>query len=94
MPVFKNCMMTMFSAHDEWDHPCEVRISDSSIAISYHDDGPVVYEGSEIEPGHFKLQSSAVGGRATLHRTGNEDILEGSWVEKGVQGMWRIQLDD
>jgi len=92
MPVFKNCEMTMFSADGEWSHPCEVRIGSGSIAVSYEDDGPVVYEGPELEPGHFKLK--AVNGRATLHRITDDDILEGSWFEGGYQGMWRIQLDD
>ncbi|ESY01396.1 hypothetical protein [Mesorhizobium sp. LNJC405B00] len=97
MTVFKNCTMTMFTAEGEWDwgDSCEVRISDGSIAVSYRDDGQlVVYEGPELEPGHFKLQFSAMNGRATLHRFAGADILEGHWIEGGNQGMWRIQLDD
>lgn len=95
MPVFKNSTMTIFTDEGESDCRCEVRISDSTIAVSYNDDGQVVvYDGPEIEPGHFKLKSSTVNGRGTLHRFGDDDILEGSWVEDGYQGMWRIQLDD
>jgi hypothetical protein len=70
-----------------------VRISDGSIAISYKDEGQtVVYNGDELEPGHFKLQSNDVVGRATLHRFASADVLEGHWVESGSQGMWRVQL--
>jgi hypothetical protein len=95
MAVFKNSTMTMFTNDGEWDHPCEVRISEGSIAVSYADDGSlVVYEGEEIELGHFKLESKSVNGRATLHRFAGADFLEGHWIENRVRGMWQVQLDE
>lgn len=95
MPVFKNSEMTMFSSEGEWTHPCEVKITDASIVVSYRDDGQfVVYEGEESGEGHFKLRSSNVKGRGTLHRFPNDDIFEGWWAEESYQGMWRIQLDE
>lgn len=87
--------MTMYSADGEWDHPCEVRIDSNQIIVSYEDAGSfVVYEGSQLEPGHFKLHSKSVNGRATLHRFENDDTLEGFWIEERMQGMWRVQLDE
>jgi hypothetical protein len=74
---------------------CEVRISGNKIWISYEGDGgPVLYEGDEKSPGHFKLFCNSQKGRATLHRFPDDDILEGFWIESGYQGMWRIQLID
>jgi hypothetical protein len=43
----------------------------------------------ELIPGS---SASLMGGIATLHKIPNEDILEGSWVERGYAGMWRIRL--
>lgn len=83
----------MFSAEGEWSSPCEVRIADGSITVSYMDGAKfVVYEGSENGAGHFKVRSEAVRGRASLHCFHDDDILEGHWIENGSMGMWRIQL--
>jgi hypothetical protein len=62
--------------------------------VSYVDEGTVVYEGAEEAPGHFRLTSPAVNGRATLHQFPGDDMLEGFWAEGGGRGMWRIQLND
>lgn len=94
---------------DSWTADCEVRISGNTddrgeqphprppatIAVSYSDAGAlVVYEGSEVAPGHFELSTRCHRrGRASLHRRG-ETQLEGSWVESGARGMWQIDLDD
>ena len=95
MSVFKNSSMTVFTSEGQWELPCEVRLGNSSIAVSYRDDGELVlYDGPEIEAGHFKLQTKAASGRATLHRFSDDDILEGYWIEDGYEGMWRIQIDD
>ena len=95
MPLFRNSEMTMFSADGEWNHPCEVRISEGLITVSYNDDGQfVVYEGRETEPGHFKLHSPKVSGSATLHRFSGDEIFEGFWIEAGHQGMWRLQIEE
>jgi hypothetical protein len=91
--IFRNSSMQMYSAEGGWEHPCEVRISDGSIAVSYQD-GPlaVVYEGEEQGEGHYSLEAVAVAGRAPLHRAPNSEFLEGWWWEEGAVGGWRIQL--
>src|SRR5262245_17892701 len=97
MTVYRNSTMELFSAGDQWDHPCEVRIGNGSISVSYEDGGIiVVYEGPEIEPGHFKLTANGngVSGRATLHRFTDADVLDGWWLENGNEGMWRLILDE
>jgi len=77
------------------DH-CDVRFEGPHIVVSYlGESGHVVYSGSEVGPGHYKLTAEAVSGRATLHRFDDSDNrLEGSWVEAGAKGMWRIFLSD
>ncbi len=74
--------------------PCEVRIDAGQIFVSYEDtDGPAVYTGTELSPGHYKLELPAKKGRATLHYDESDDRLEGSWIESGYEGMWRIDLN-
>jgi hypothetical protein len=76
-------------------NPCQVRIGDGTITVSYMDDeGPVVYEGNETGDGHYSLASKDTGGRATLHKIPDEDTLEGSWIENRKIGMWRIELEE
>ena len=96
MAVYRNCTMENFSDADgQWEHPCQVRIGDGSITVSYELDGEIiVYQGPEIEPGHFRLTSDAVKGRATLHRFSDSDVLDGWWLESGYEGMWRVTLDE
>jgi hypothetical protein len=97
MTVYKNSKADLYYAdgvtHGE---SCQVRIGeDGSIALSYQgDSGPVVYEGKEIEAGHYVLKAASVNGQATLHKVPNEDVLEGWWLEAGNEGMWRIDLDE
>lgn len=97
MPLYKNSKADVYEA-DGVEHawPCEVRIGeDGSIAISYKDEGHlVVYEGSEIESGHFTVKAVSVNGRGTLHKVPDEDVLEGWWLEDGYEGMWRIELEE
>ena len=94
MTMFRNSKMYYGDGLGE-QCPCEVRISGGTIAISYQgDSGPVVYEGPEVEPGHFRLTAQSVNGRASLHRLPDDAILEGSWSEGGYEGMWRIELDE
>ena len=72
---------------------CSVRIDGSKIVVSYEQhDGPTVWEGKEVAPGHFELTCARKGGRATLHRMPGEDLIEGHWMDGKDQGMWRIQL--
>jgi hypothetical protein len=93
--MWKHSFMTCFYADGELSETsCQVRISRGGIAVSYADEGEVVYEGTEDAPGHFRLACKAVNGRATLHRFPDGDMLEGFWTEGGNRGMWRIQLND
>jgi hypothetical protein len=73
---------------------CSVRIDGSKIVVSYEQhDGPTVWEGKEVAPGHFELICARKGGRATLHRMPGENLIEGHWMMEGEdQGMWRIRL--
>lgn len=77
--------------------PCRVSIGDGQISVVAPNSDPAWrYEGREIEPDHFRLWSKTHTGEGTLHRLGNDDILEGGWEEEenGSQsrGMWRITL--
>lgn len=75
------------------DEPCEVRIDENNIVIDYEDDGKrILYRGIEKGQGHYELKSEDVNGRATLHRFEGANILEGSWLEDGARGMWKIRL--
>jgi hypothetical protein len=97
MPLYRASEMTnFFMEYAAETHACEVRINDGNIAVSYQgENGVVVYNGTEVEPGHFKLTSTdSVTGRATLHRFADDDILEGRWYEDRTSGMWQITLSD
>jgi hypothetical protein len=73
--------------------PCAVRLTHERIYLEYVLDGErVVYEGRALSRGHYELTCEEWEGRATLHRIPGSVFLEGSWVEQGVHGMWRIQL--
>jgi hypothetical protein len=69
-----------------------VKITDDEILVEYDDEGLVKYRGPNDASGHFLLAAPDVEGRASLHRFPDADILEGSWVEAGYRGMWRIEL--
>jgi hypothetical protein len=83
------------SYHRETKGECQVRIDGTKIVVSYEQhDGRTIYEGEEVAPGHFTLTCTRKGGRATLHRIPDENLLEGYWIEGQDQGMWRIALKD
>jgi len=94
MTVYRNAKCdTYYSEGVEQNVPVQVKIEDGSIAVSYEENGvPVVYEGREIEPGHFELERRGISSKATLHRFSDDDVLEGSWREERYEGMWRIEL--
>ncbi len=72
--------------------PCEVRIDDKEIVVTYQEDGSVVeYRGKNNLDGHFDLQSD-LGGKATLHMFPGSIFLEGNWGEGSDRGFWRITL--
>jgi hypothetical protein len=95
MAVYKNCLMDTYHGDGSNNNqPCQVRIDERTLALSYQDaDGPVVYQGQERGEGHYEL-ANASGGRGTLHCFKGSVFLEGYWIEKGAEGMWRIRLED
>ena len=74
-----------------YDQPCSITFEDEFITISYLDDQTQnYYKGQAKASGHYELQAVDFDGRATLHGFRNSCILEGSWIEEGRRGMWRI----
>ncbi len=96
MTLYRNSKIDTYTAEGlDAGHPCEVRIAEDFVVVSYKiDDGFVIYEGRETEKGHYALSAKATNGKATLHKIPDEDILEGSWLEGGYEGMWRIELEE
>lgn len=94
MVIWKQCTMTTLyhSADPSEEYPCVVKINDDEILVEYEDGGYVQYIGKSNGDGHFKLEGSGFDGRATLHSFSEGAVLEGSWIEEGVRGMWRIKL--
>lgn len=97
--VRRDCWMTVlfYSADEAWQNIlCDVRISNGSIRVEYEEDERrVSYSGAEDGDGHFTLTPAHTDGTATLHRSPSEpDLLEGSWIENGYKGMWRIELSE
>lgn len=79
------------SATASFDEPCKVTIDNEFITVSYDDAGQTCrYRGQAKGPGHYELQAEGFDGRATLHHFEGSNVLEGTWVEDGVRGMWRI----
>lgn len=87
-------MTTLYYDADAADenYPCVVKISDTDIVVEYQDQGIVQYRGKSDGSGHFELRADAVNGRGTLHMFPGAARLEGSWIEDGARGMWRIEL--
>ncbi len=52
----------------------------------------IEYIGHSEGEGHYLLACPSVEGEATLHRFREGKILEGSWVENGIRGLWRLTL--
>ena len=94
--IWNNSKMTVLfpTKHQSYEWPCIVGITDDEISIEYEDDdGPGKYIGKNDGSGHFKLCTpDQTTGQATLHQSPGSQMLEGSWVESGEDGMWRIDL--
>lgn len=94
----KSTMTHLYYDSDEADEnePCGVRLDDSGLLIEYDDedgaDRPFRAQYRGPDAGHFKLECVQTGGKATLHRFRDGNLLEGSWLEGGCRGMWRITL--
>lgn len=93
--IWKNCMAITFQEGESCIYTnCTVKL-DAEVLVEYADDGQVVhYRGPNNESGHFVLKSHNNGGTATLHFTPETLLMEGSWVEDGMNGMWKILLKD
>jgi hypothetical protein len=96
MIVYRNSKLHSYESDGLYEPlPCEVRIGEGMIAVSYQGEGGLVlYEGREEGPGHFRLAAQGVNGRATLHRFENDNVLDGWWLEDSYEGMWRIELNE
>ena len=95
MAIWKNSKMFSICSNGThiFDYTLEVIIDEDRIAISYLDEGkPMTYKGSNNHSDHFRLQCNENGGHGSLHRFPDEEKLEGSWVEGGVEGFWIIEL--
>ena len=84
------------------DFPCRVTFRPGEQEIAYSNDGPLragerpdmVYRGKEIGPGHYYLWNDRNGagkGNARMHLA-KANVLEGSWEEDGLRGMWMVIL--
>ncbi|QLP96866.1 MAG: hypothetical protein HZY79_04905 [Rhodoblastus sp.] len=96
MTVFKHATMNRYFGDGSNDNiPCQVRMGDKTIAVSYAGkSGPVVYEGVERGPGHWRLSAHEPRGTASLHRFEDDDVLVGDWTEGHWDGMWKIELNE
>lgn len=96
MTIWNNSKMCILFYSDESakeNFPCIVKINDDEILVEYKDDGLVQYRGINNKNGHFELYSHEVNGNASLHMSPGELVLEGSWIENGLRGMWLIDLE-
>ncbi len=82
------------------NEPCQVRIGNGEILVEYDEEDHkgisrlVQYKGKQEGEGHYVLTCDADNGKATLHAFPGGTVLEGSWVESSVRGMWRIFLKE
>jgi len=96
MAIYKNSKYDILYYDDRSaseDNLCEVRIGEGEMVVDYEDDGErILYKGRDKGNGHFELYSEEVKGRATFHMFEGSRFIEGSWVEDGARGMWKIRL--
>lgn len=94
MPVWSDSNMESFDHTGSETEDCEVRIDGHEIVVTYRHAGLgyVTYRGSEVGPGHYKLECQALNGKATLHQLPGSEYLDGYWTEQGASGMWRVML--
>lgn len=93
MPVYKNSKVTSYYGNGSEMTPCEVRISDGTIAVSYKTaSGLEVYEGKDQGGGFYRLRRVNASGTATFYHIVDEDTLIGTWFQDSDEGMWRIDL--
>jgi hypothetical protein len=94
--LWLNCEMTtlFYVGSAEEKYPCVVKIEESSILVEYvtPTQMTIQYTGKDMGNGHFTLEAPSVNGSASLHRFPDSQYLEGSWIESGQKGMWKIVL--
>jgi hypothetical protein len=77
---------------------CQVLFDGGHIQVRYVDGegNTVQFVGTEKGPGHFELTARKADGdsKATLHKFAASNVLEGSWYEGNVHGMWRIRMTE
>lgn len=97
MTIWHNSKMTSLYYSNEpgnEDYPCIVKINEEGILVEYGEgDEQRQYRGIARGEGHFELAGVGFAGKASLHRFSDSVILEGSWIEEGYRGMWRIRLE-
>lgn len=95
MKSFLHSTMDWDGIEDIVYHPCEVRIGEADLVISYtHNRDRHLWRGSSSDGVIFEVSHSGhPADKATLKRT-DEFTLEGSWTENGKAGSWRLDLDD
>ncbi len=64
------------------------------VIYTDHDGVEVAYQGSQIGQCHWRLRCLQNGGEASLHAFPGSSTYEGWWVEGGIEGMWRIVVED
>jgi len=94
MGIWKNCTMTTlyYTNNPSKNRLCTVKLDDNRILIEYEEGEIVQYKGEKSGEGHFELNGVGFQGQASLHMFTGSQLLEGSWIEEGARGMWRIQL--
>ncbi|WP_329763946.1 hypothetical protein [Stenotrophomonas geniculata] len=93
--IWNNCMAITFQEGESCIYTsCNVKL-DSELLVEYADEGEIIqYRGINDGTGHFLLKCANNGGAASLHLAPNTALLQGSWVENGMNGMWKILLKD
>lgn len=98
LPTRRMVCETYYSGTDAMtEYEVELRLDDKELVISYEDEDAqgkplvVIYRGRDTGDGHFELRATGVDGRASLHRNPKHDIFEGTWIEEGYSGMWRLR---
>jgi hypothetical protein len=96
LPSWSNCKIEIFSGDGTvaWeDATAEVRLDEREIVVSYFDeDGPVVYVGRNRGTRRFDLACRSRARRATLERSADGVLLDGTWLEGDDKGTWKVSL--
>ncbi len=96
MPHYLRCLVAVTDDAGEppfEDDDADVELGSGGVLVSYFDDqGPVVLQGVETEPGRFALKARSRPRQAELVREGTR--LEGRWWDARTGGSLRIELGE